>query len=217
MARYLQKFVGEYRVKACYDLDTNDYPRLEDGTLDPSFDDLYIPCKANCVIRHAYQDNLDAYIPSLKRGNNLIKNIRAKYGENIIYDVDETSEEIVFYFKANDIEKIAEFMQPMTNGKDTSPFSKKNLPKAKYTIPEKDLEKYKEIIKDIPKTESLRISRISDKFDAIIQKKMGKKYDVKVERKKAMLKQKEFVHKIGLWSDYIEFMQKHIKEIYNDN
>jgi uncharacterized protein YlzI (FlbEa/FlbD family) len=105
-------------------------------------------------------------------------------------------------------------MQPMTNGKDTSPFSKKNLPKAKYTIPEKDLEKYKEIIKDIPKTEALRISRISDKFDTVIQKKMGKKYDVKAERKKAMLKQKEFVHKIGLWSDYLEFMSKHIKEIY---
>ena len=44
MAGYLRKYVGKYRVKSDYDLETNDFPRLENGNLDPSFDDLYIDC-----------------------------------------------------------------------------------------------------------------------------------------------------------------------------
>ena len=40
MDNYLRRYVGTYRVKADYDLDTNDYPRDIDGNLDDSFGDF---------------------------------------------------------------------------------------------------------------------------------------------------------------------------------
>lgn len=215
MSRYLTKYVGKYRVKAMYDLSTNDFPRLENGNIDPSFEDIYIPCKANCMIRHAYYDNLSAYIPSLKRGHNLIKQITDKYGKDIIYDIDETDAEVVFHFKAVNIEKIAEFMLPLTSGCSISPFSKKNLPKAKYEIPEKDLEEYKKIIKDIPLPKMRKLVKLIEGFDKTIVKSKGKKYDVKSERTKSSLKHKEFIHKIGLWNEFIEYLQKNIDKIDN--
>ena len=65
MARYLQrKYVGTYRVKAEYDLVTKDFPRLEDGTLDPDFDDLYIDCAHKIQIKHSGGNILSCYIPN---------------------------------------------------------------------------------------------------------------------------------------------------------
>lgn len=209
MARYLTKYVGTYRVKAMYDLDTNDYPRDEYGNLDASFEDIYIPCKLKCMIRHAYQDNLSAYIPSLKRGRNIIQEIEDKYGK-ILYDIEETSEEVIFLFKANDIDKVADIMVASTNGKSTSPFSKKNLPKAKYSIPDKDMDKYRDLVKDIPFKEISKISKWYEKFDKEIAKSQAKGYDVSFERKKAMIKQKEFIHSLGLWEDFLEFIKKEL-------
>lgn len=209
MSRYLTKYVGTYRVKALYDLDTNDYPRDEYGNLDASFEDLYIPCKLNCTIKHAYQDNLSVYIPSLKRGRNIVKEIKDKYGD-ILYDIEETSEEIIFLFKANDIDKVADIMKASKSGSSTSPFSKKNLPKAKYSIPDKDMEKYKKLVKDIPFNEISKISKWYDKFDKEITKKQSKGYDVVFERKKAMIKQREFIHSLGMWTEFLEFIKKEL-------
>ena len=42
MYRYLEKFIGTYRVMAEYDLQTNDFPRDEEGNIDKSFEDLYM-------------------------------------------------------------------------------------------------------------------------------------------------------------------------------
>ena len=57
MYRYLEKFIGTYRVMAEYDLQTNDFPRDEEGNIDKSFEDLYIPCsRGKSVIKHTYDD-----------------------------------------------------------------------------------------------------------------------------------------------------------------
>lgn len=42
MAYYLQKYVGTYRVKSEYDLDTNDFARDANGNLET--DSTYIKC-----------------------------------------------------------------------------------------------------------------------------------------------------------------------------
>ena len=55
MYRYLLKYVGTYRVLAEYDVELKDFPRDETGTIDPSFEDLYIPCRRG-VIKHSYKD-----------------------------------------------------------------------------------------------------------------------------------------------------------------
>lgn len=210
LARYLTKYVGTYRVKAMFDLSTNDYPRDDEGNIESTFDDIYIVCKSDSMIRHAYQDNLSAYIPSLQRGRKIINNIIAKYG-NIIYEIDETSAEITFEFKDADIKKIAEMMEASTYGKSINAFSKKNLPKVKYTIPENELNQYKVLVKDIPFNQISKISKMIDGFDVIIIKAKGKKYDVKTERKKTTLKQKEFIHKIGMWDEFIEYVKKEVE------
>ena len=75
MDNYLRRYVGTYRVKAHYDLDTNDYPRDEDGNLDQSFGDFYIECQYNTEIKHGYGAELSAYIPTLKRGKNALRKI----------------------------------------------------------------------------------------------------------------------------------------------
>ena len=55
MHRYLEKYTGKYRVLADYDVDINDFPRNAEGTIEESFDDLYIPCRKG-VIKHTYDD-----------------------------------------------------------------------------------------------------------------------------------------------------------------
>ena len=79
MARYMQKYVGTYRVLAEYNRATNDFPRLSDGTLDPSFDDLYIPCASKSRIYHVGGRVLEAYIPSIGRGRNILKSLYESY------------------------------------------------------------------------------------------------------------------------------------------
>ena len=80
MAGYLRKYVDIYRVKAEYDLDTKDYPRLDNGSIDPSFDDLYIDCKNNIKIKHGSGNVLSCYIPTKQRGVNILRKI---YEDNI--------------------------------------------------------------------------------------------------------------------------------------
>lgn len=244
VAGYLRKYVGTYRVKAEYDQSTNDFCRTPDGDLDPLFDDLYIPCAAKVQIKHAYDRNLQAYIPSIGRGRNILKSIYSDYISNklptrkhqnkngettevivyesvyeqleqngIVFGIDETSEEIIFLFKATNIENLAKYLKPSTYGASISPFSKKNLPKGSYQIPDKDLKEYKKIISVVPKEQILKLAHIGRDFDKVIKKKFGKNYDIKVEQKKLMLKNKEFYHKIGMWDEYLGYLQTKVKEI----
>ena len=76
MVNYLyKKYKGEFRVKADIDLSTNDFPRDEQGNIDSSFDDFYIPCVKNDKIRHYEQNILLYYCPSAGRFKNILKKI----------------------------------------------------------------------------------------------------------------------------------------------
>jgi hypothetical protein len=232
MARYLQQhYVGKYRVIAEYNKATNDYPRITQGNdigmLDPSFDDLYIPIKGNGKIMHVGGNVLQAYIPSLGRGHNILKAIYddmvgdvtllgrdfetinkqlTKHG--LIFDIEETDTEILFKFKADTIEIIAQYLHPKTNGAKNSPFSTKNLPHTKYDMPDEDLTVYKQITSCIPK-ENIRVyNDINNGFMAtLVNKKL--KYtldDIKADMKLKGLKGKEYFHSIGKWNLYVEYI-----------
>lgn len=238
MAGYLRRYVGIYRVKADYDAQTMDFPRLENGTLDPSFDDFYIVCKNNIKIRHGYGNVLSCYIPSYSRGLNVLRKI---FNDKIIaYDksihtneivikklleskfllsIEVLSEEIYFTFKADNIEYITGIVGVLTNGKNINPLSSKNLPKIKYVIPECNLNQYKELIDKLPKVkrtlqgvetimvDGLIVNKTVSDFDEIIQQIKGKDFDIKTDRKKRCLKGINYIHSLGLWDEFIKYLE----------
>lgn len=199
---YLRKFVGTYRVKADYDLSTNDFPRTETGALDPSFDDLYIDCKNNIKIRHGVGRILSCYIPSKGRGVNILRQIyqdhsknkelpketasTQKYSENLCSklaseDILDTAEvldgEVYFTFNVGMIDYIAELVGAKTNGKTISPFSSKNLPREPYKIPEEDMKIYKKSIENFPKKTMVVKGEERAIVDGLLIKSLNKEFD----------------------------------------
>lgn len=211
MSRYLDRYIGKYRVKAHYDEDTKDFPRDHLGNIDPSFDDFYIDCKNNIEIRHSDRDVLACYIPSLSRGKRILKAIISE--ENIKVDklpdsiekianrvkklqnypvIDITDGEVYIYFKADKLDFMAKLVGARTFGANIRPLSTRNLPKELYKIPAPALSQYKSAVAGL---DGLQISAINRAFT-----------ELHPEIKSRHLKCKESVHKNNLWSEYIEFL-----------
>ena len=249
MAGYLRKYVGKYRVKAEYDMVTKDFPRLEDGRLDPSFDDLYIDCANKIQIKHHGGNVLCCYIPAKQRGMNVLKRIyqekvsktlpvettsdNKRYLENLCRELVEKEVlvsaevldfEVIFEFKADMIEYIAKLVGAKTNGANISPFSTKNLPREPYKIPDKDMKLYKESIKDFPTVtrdmgkgpievpDGLLIKRLNKQFDEIIAATQKPDFDVDQDRRTKGLKPKEYIHQMGMWQEYCDYLKTFNKE-----
>ena len=244
MSGYLKKYIGKFRVKADYDLSTNDFPRDELGNIDSSFDDFYIPCANKSKIRHYEQNILLYFCSSIGRFRNILKqiyedkvgsleklktysgkvdekgkklftfNTELMYKElldkQIILYICEYEEEREFRFKTDLMDYIASLVKPNTSGSSISPLSIKNLPSREYNIPEEELIKYKEITQNIDKSNAIILTQIIKKFDNVIQKKKGKDYDIKYERRLSCLKGKEFIHSIGLFDEYLIFLQENL-------
>ena len=244
MAGYLRKYVGTYRVKAEYDLATKDFPRLENGNLDPSFDDLYIDCANKIQIKHHGGNVLCCYIPNKTKGMNIFRKIYQdkisqtlpaettsdgkKYLNNlckelvekgILVSAEVLDIEAIFEFKADMIEYIAKLVKAKTSGASISPFSSKNLPREPYKIPNKDMDLYKESIKDFPtKTvdmgngpidvpDGLLIKQANKQFDEIIAAAQEPGFDVNKDRKVKGLKAKEYIHQMGMWQQYCDYLK----------
>lgn len=228
MANYLMRYKGKYRVKAHIDQSTNDFPRDGKGVLDT--DDLYIKCKNGSQIYHYGHAILVAYIPSLQRGHNILKalaerlcgiNIKKKdiidydslydtlLKEGTIRKIKENDSEVEFYFHSKNIELIAEYLQPQTSGSGISPFSTRNLPKSTYVIDNEDMEAYRAVTASIPLNDILVISAATKRFmsSVIAKSREYRSKDIKAEMKKKMMKPKEFIHSIGYWDKYIEFLK----------
>lgn len=209
MSDYLYKnFFGKYRIMAWLDNNTNDWPRDKNGHIET--DDFYIPCKNGALIQHYGGNVLTAHIPSIIKGNRLMKMCQ---DENIeITNVIEGDGEVTFRFKAKHIEFIADYLGAKTSGKDVRPFSTKNLPKSDYVIPEEDLNKYKLIASSVPKGETLILSKLTDRFMDEIMTKKYKRIDIKADmKKKCMARQtKEYIHSMKMWDEYIKFLNKEL-------
>ena len=212
-----QHYKGKYRVRAHYDLSANDFVRDANGELDDSFSDFYLSGRSGIEIRHGVGSELACYIPKLQLGNNILKSYYEKmigsYGKKsvdkiveelkankYINDCDILSIEVYFTFDAKYLDDLAPIVKLKTSGASISPFSVRNLPKAPYTIPKKDMDKYKKAKGELT---GLQISRLQDAF---IDKKCDK--DFKTKMKKEMLKANQYIHKIGLWDDYCEWIKE---------
>lgn len=83
MANYLlTHYKGIYRIRAPYDLSTNDFIRKENGLYEDI--DCYIDCYNNIqIFYYGKRGLLEAYIPSLGKGRNIIKNIYSDFIQDI--------------------------------------------------------------------------------------------------------------------------------------
>ena len=101
MSRYLQdKFVGTYRVLAEYDQSTNDYIRNELGLIDPSFNDLYIPCFNGGRINYIGKGIFAILHTKHRKGRFLLERIEKEESEllTLVFDITETDSEFAFLF-----------------------------------------------------------------------------------------------------------------------
>ena len=221
---YLMKYKGTYRILPELDKETHDFPRNALGEIEETYDDIYIAChngsKIFCYGKDGTRIALMAYIPSLIIGRRIKK---AMDEQNIPYtNYIETDEEITFRFKPANIELIAELMRAKTSGANISPFSTKNLPKAKVEIPIEKLQEYKAIIADVQKSDLFIIKGITNDFLANILSKKYRKVDRKFSYKQDMRKMmmgrmnKEYIYSKEMFDDYLAYLKRKIKAFYKD-
>lgn len=196
-------------MKAPYDLTTNDFPRKLNGTLEDV--DVYIDCQYGNKIFHFGRDILQAYIPSLGRGHNVLKAIQ-QTNPSTIFDIEETDSEVLFKFKYVNSDEIIPLLKPKTSGAGISPFSSKNLPKCTYIIPDEDLDMYKQIVAKIPQERILTLTHSTNNFIKLLATKKNPIENIKADMKKKCLKAKEYIHSIGKWNEYINYLNKEIEK-----
>ena len=194
------KYKGKYRLKCEVDKVTNDFPKTLKDTYEDA--DVYIDCSFGNKIYYYGRGILEAYLPSLQRGRNIVKKL---YAENVnannvlisksekgsvykiidysqfdsdiknskfILDIIETDSELMFKFYEKNSDKIIPLLKPKTAGADISPFSPKNLPKLEYVIPTEELREYEDII--VPLKEDGKLLTLSKLTQNYI-KSLGKK------------------------------------------
>ena len=248
MGFMMDKFKGVYRLRTPIDGFSNNFPRDLNGTF--SDYDIYISCLNNVQIFYRGKSQLEAYIPSLGRGRNIIKAIysdfikpiketeylaiveREKDGEitysnsfdyealyqdkelnKLINNIVETDEEVLFRFKWNLMEKFEKYFKPKTSGASRSPFSSKNLVKREYEIPEDDLNKYKAISSKLDKSNVLKLGLWTNDYIKTLATKKNKIEDIKADIKQKQLNTKQYIHFIGKWTDYLNYLEKEISRL----
>lgn len=205
------KFKGKYRLKVEYDKRTNDFTRKLNGTLEDI--DVYIDCQHGNKIFHFGGSVLQAYIPSIGRGHNIIKAINEQFEQNVLFNIEETDLEILFRFHYKDSDKIIPLLKPKTIGANISPFSSKNLPRNKdYKIPDENLIDYKNIVTKIPPERILALTHSTNNFIKSLVTKKNTWEDIKSDMKLKGLKGKEYIHSIGKWNDYIDYLEKELEK-----
>ena len=213
----MQHYKGVYRLKTPIDLDTKNFPREYTGQF--ADNDIYIDCQHNIQISSWGRGILEAYVPSLIRGHNIVKAIKSEFGEDIIFDIKDTDSEVIFKFKANYMIDLEKYLKPKTSGANISPFSTRNLAKNKtYKIPDEELEQYKQIIAKIPKKHILSLTHTTNNYLKTLVSKKNTWEDIKADMVLKGLKGKEYIHSLDKWNDYIKYLNDNSKfeEVKNE-
>ena len=204
-------YKGIYRIKVPYNLSTNQFSRKSNENFEDI--DCYIDCKYGNKVFHYGHSILEAYIPSIIRGHNIIKYINDNFGKDVISNVIETNAEVFFRFNAKYDDKIIPLLKPKTSGASISPFSSKNLPKNKdYKIPDEELSMYKNIVAKIPRERILNITHITSDFIKSLTTKKNNLENIKADMALKGLKGKEYIHSIGKWDEYIKYLKERMNE-----
>lgn len=202
------RYKGTYRLRTPIDLSKNTFPREYNGMF--AENDIFIDCHNKIQIFHYGKQILQAYIPSIGRGRNIVKAIKQQFQGEIITNIEETDSEVLFRFNSKYMEDLVPYLKPKTSGASRSPFSSKNLPKAKYDIPEDDIQRYKDVTSHINKEDMLKISHATKGF---LSSLCNKKYTEEMLKDDMALKclgNKEYIHSIGKWSGYITYLENNL-------
>ena len=70
---------------------------------------------------------------------------------------------------------------------------------------------YKEITSKIPKERILEITHVTNKFIKSLATKKNPISNIKADMKLKGLKGKEYIHSIGKWNEYTDYLRKEIK------
>lgn len=203
-----KKYKGIYRLRAPID-QYNQFPREFNKKYTEN--DIYIDCQHGNKIFHFGRSILQAYIPSLQRGHNIIKYINKNFGEDIIFNIEETDSEVLFRFNVKYDDKIIPLLKPKTLGANISPFSTKNLPKNKsYSIPDEDQIAYKNIVEKIGKENIIAITHMTSTFIKSLVTKKNTWDNIKSDMALKGLSGKNYIHSIGKWHEYIDFLHKEL-------
>jgi hypothetical protein len=164
-----------------------------------------------------------------KNGNNKesrLFNYESMYKEllnkGIIFNIEETDEEVLFKFKAKDFDKLENFIKPKTNHAGRSPFSVKNLRKQlgikkseKHDIPIEKLDGYKQITSQIDKGNISIYNKINDGFLT----ELSIKNNCSQSTFKDVIKDKNytfkgFIYSLGneIWINYLNYIKNFLKE-----
>ena len=209
IANYLMKYKGVYRLKTPYCEKTKMFPREYDGQLADA--DVYIDCANKITVSSWGHGILEAYIPSLVRGRNIVKAIHSELGDNIIFNIEETDEELLFKFHAKHMEQLEKYLKPKTSGANMSPFSLKNLPRNKsYKISDEDLNAYKELTSKLVQNELILLGRYTTNFIKSLATKKNPIENIKADMALKGLKGKEYIHSIGAWDKYIKYLSTNL-------
>lgn len=207
MFRYLEKYVGTYRVMANRDEETGKIPT------DDSYEDFYIPCKNKVEIRHTYEGNdiLSIYVYD---SVGIAKNISKELTTLGVEHEDEIGPDSCILFNAKDIKLVAKVVKPKTSGKNIHPLSSRNNKgntTKKYLIPEGDIEKLQKNTKGMSNTEKMQFfKKINKEFIEKLSQEENK--DCKAQMKIDGLKVKEYIHANGYWDKYVKFVNKKLKK-----
>lgn len=205
----ISHYKGMYRIKCEYDESKNQFPRKLDSTYEDI--DCYIDCYKNIKIFYYGKSILEAYIPSVGRGNNIIKSITEGFGNDIIFDIQKTDGEVIFKYKAKDMGKLERYLKPKTSGSNISPFSSKNLPKNKgYKIPDEDLVIYITIIKKIGQNQIIKLTHMTNSYLKSLVTKNNTWEEIKADMALKGLSGKNYIHLIGKWNDYINYLKEEL-------
>lgn len=212
MSDYLLKhYKGKYRLKVPIDMSTNDFPKKINGNYENI--DCYIDCMNDIKIFYYGHGILQAYIPSIGRGHNILKNLE-EIDKSLIFDIEETDSEILFKFKYINSDSIIPLLKPKISGANISPFSLKNLPRNKdFKIPDDKLTQYKQIVSKISPDKLLTIGRMTNSFLQTLVTKKNTWENIKADMRLKCVKGKEYIYIIDKWDEYLKYLNDKITEM----
>lgn len=208
MGYLISHFKGKYRILCPYN-QYNQFSRDLKGNFEEI--DCYIKCANKVTISYYGKGILEAYVPSIGKGRNILRAIEEDGMSNKIVKNFETDSEVIIRFPAKEMGKFEKYFKPLTSGAGISPFSTKNLPKTAYTIEEYKLEEYKKIISELSSETPIGIAHLTNTFIKSLATKRNSSEKIKADMQMKGLRGKEYIDEIGQWDNYIKFLKRNTK------